>query len=166
MRALLFSRHDTYFDLSKAAFFKELMQLHFAKAEPMVCIQFARPFEPMAQKIENHQAAAAFQNPVRRRDGFLRMNGVMQGLAQNCEIDTVFRNRRIFNVAEPVFEVLEAVLFCELRSEFDHLRRIIDGDDFARVFSEQLRKRPFAGPQVGNCQWREQGDERVCQRFP
>ena len=38
VRALLFARDDAHFDLSKAAFFKELMQLHFAKSEPMVCI--------------------------------------------------------------------------------------------------------------------------------
>jgi hypothetical protein len=45
------------------------------------------------------------------RDSSLRMNGVMQRLAQNREIDTVFRNRRIFNIAEQLLEVLEAVLF-------------------------------------------------------
>ena len=65
----------------------------------------------MAQKIENHQPAAAFQNPVRRRDGLLRMNGVMQRLTQNRKIDAVFRDRRIFDVAKPVFEILESVFF-------------------------------------------------------
>ena len=80
MRALLFSRHDTYFDLSKAAFFKELMQLHFAKSEPVVCIQFAGPFEAMAQKVENDQPATAFQNAMCRPYGLLRMNGVVQRL--------------------------------------------------------------------------------------
>ena len=54
MGALLLPRHNGYFDLLKSAFFKQLMQLHFAKPEPVVCIEFAGPFEAMAQKIENH----------------------------------------------------------------------------------------------------------------
>ncbi len=36
--------------------------------------------------------------------------GVMQRLAQDGEIDRPFFNRRIFDVAQPVFEICEAVL--------------------------------------------------------
>ncbi len=38
------------------------------------------------------------------------MRRVMQRLAQDGEIDRPFFNRRIFDVAQPVFEICEAVL--------------------------------------------------------
>ena len=59
MRALVFPRNDADLNVSKTAFFQELMQLHFAESEPVICIQLARAFEPVTQKIENHQSAAA-----------------------------------------------------------------------------------------------------------
>ncbi len=60
MRALVFPGNDADLNVSETAFFQELMQLHFAESEPVICIQFARAFEAVAQKIENHQSAAAF----------------------------------------------------------------------------------------------------------
>ena len=81
MWTLFLARDDAYLDLAEIAFFQELVQLHFAKAEPVVCVEFARSFEAVAQKIENHQPTPALQDPARRRDGSLRMNGVMQRLA-------------------------------------------------------------------------------------
>ena len=41
-------------------------------------------------------------------------------------------------------------LLRELRAELDHLRRVIDRDDFARGLREQLRERAFAGAEVGH----------------
>src|SRR5207244_8732513 len=120
----------------------------------------------MGQKIENHQASAAFQNLVRGRDGSLRMNGVMQCLAQNRKIDTVFRDWRIFDIAEPVFEVLEAMLFCEFGSEFDHLWRTINCDNFARVFGYQLRKRSLASAKIRHGERWQQPYQSVGQSLP
>ena len=54
----------------------------------------------------------------------------------------------------------------QLPPELNHLRRIIDGDDLPRVFGQQLRKRPLACSQIGDCQWRKQRNERMRQRFP
>ena len=154
MRALLFSRNHADLDLSETAFFHELMQLHFAESEPVICIQFASAFEPVAQKIENHQSAATFQNPPRRGDGSLGMNSMMQSLTQDCKVDTVFRDRRIFNIAKPVLEILESVFLRQLRAEVDHFGRIIDGDHFTRIFCQQLRKCPFARSEVSHSQRR------------
>ena len=53
MRALFLSSDNAHLNLPEAAFFQELMQLHFAEAEPVVCVKFAGTFESMAQKIEN-----------------------------------------------------------------------------------------------------------------
>jgi hypothetical protein len=53
------------------------------------------------------------------------------------------------------------VFFRQLRAELDHLWRIIDGDDFACVFGQQLRKGPLACAEVGDRQRRKQSNERV-----
>ena len=53
-------RNEADLDLSETAFLQELMQLHFAESEPVVCVQLAGAFEPVAQEVENHQSAAAF----------------------------------------------------------------------------------------------------------
>src|SRR5207248_3730371 len=45
MRTLLLARDDAHFDSPEAAFFQKLMQLHFAKSEPVVGIQVARSEE-------------------------------------------------------------------------------------------------------------------------
>ncbi len=66
-----------------------------------------------------------------------------------------FGNRRIFDIAEPIFEIRKAVFFRELRSELDHLRRVIDGDYLARGFGEELRERSFSRPEVGHGQGRQ-----------
>src|SRR5947208_445914 len=166
MRSLLFPRYNAYFNLPEAASFKELMQLHFAEPQPMICIQFPGTFESMAQKIENRQPAAAFQNPVGSSDRFLGVNGMMQCLTQNRQIDTVFGNRRILNVAKAVLQILDSMFLCQLRAKLDHLWRIIDGDDFACVFGEQLRKCPLARAKVSDGQWRQQSNQRMRQRFP
>ena len=138
MRALLLACDDAHLNFAEAVFFQKLMQLHFAKSEPVVRIQFAGPFEAMAQKIEDDQPPPAFQQAMCRRDGTLRMNGVMQRLTQNRQIDTVVCDRRIFDVAKPVFKIFESMLFCQLRPEFNHLGRIIDRNNLASVFRKQL----------------------------
>src|SRR5919108_4889682 len=136
MRTLLFPGNHTDVDVSETPFFQELMQLHFAKSKPMVCIEVARLFEPVAQQVENHHAAAAFQNPPRRSDGSLWMNGVMQSLTENRKIDAVFGDWRLFNVTQPVLKILESMLLRKLRAELDHFWRIIDRDHFAGPFCQ------------------------------
>jgi hypothetical protein len=60
MRTLFLSRDHAHFDFSEVVFFKKLMQLHFAKSEPVVRVQLACSFKPMVLKIENHQPTSAF----------------------------------------------------------------------------------------------------------
>src|SRR4029453_9887436 len=89
MRALLCPGHDADFDLPEPASFQELMQLHFAEAEPMVCIQFAGLFEPVTQQIKNYKAPPPLQYSMSGVNSALRMNGVMQRLTQDCKVDAI-----------------------------------------------------------------------------
>src|SRR4030095_3158533 len=99
-------------------------------------------------------------------DSFLGMNGMMQRLTQHRQTYAIFGNRRIFDVANAVLQVLEAVFLCQLPAELDHFWGIIDSDDLTCVFREQLRSGPLACAEGGDCQWRQQSNERMRQRFP
>src|SRR5262249_61509482 len=105
MRGLFFPRDDADLDVPETAFFEELVQLNFAESEPVIRVKFARFFESMAQQIEDHQSPATFQHPMGSSNGARGMNGVMQGLAENRKINTLFRNRRVLNITPPALKV-------------------------------------------------------------
>src|SRR2546423_8968653 len=114
------------------------MQFHFAKTEPAVGVELPRLFKTMTEQTEHNDAAAAFQNATRRRHRPLRFDCVMQGLTEQDKIDALFRDRRIFQIAEAILEIFEAVLLRKPRTELHHFWRVIDCDYFARAFREQL----------------------------
>ena len=68
----------------------------------------------MTEQIEHDDPAVLFQNAVCGLNRALRLDRVMQCLAQEHEIDTLFCDRRIFQIAEPVLEVFKTVLFRQL----------------------------------------------------
>src|SRR5262245_5473088 len=90
----------------------------------------------------------------------------MQRLTQEREVNRVLLDRRILDVTQAVFAILETAAFRELSSELDHLRRVIDRDDLARFFGQQLRKRPLTRAKIGNRERREERDHRMRQRLP
>src|ERR1043166_5271094 len=74
------------------------------------------------------------------------MDSVMQGLAENCKIDTVFRDGRVFNVAEPILEILESMLLRQLPAALDPFWRIMDSDHLARFFASNCESVPSPAP--------------------
>ena len=55
-----FPRDHRDFDVLEAGCFEKLVQLHFAEAEPVIGVKFARPLEAMAEQIENHDRGRPF----------------------------------------------------------------------------------------------------------
>ena len=51
MRTLFFARNNRDFDILEAAGFEKLMELHFAKPEPMIGVELASAFEAVAEQI-------------------------------------------------------------------------------------------------------------------
>ena len=96
----------------------------------------------------------------------LRVGGVMQGLAQKREVDARGGNRWFFDFAEPVLEILEAVLFGQAGTELDHFFRVVDGDDLLGTSSEELGEGAFAGAQIGDDDGRHEGKEHVGDAVP
>src|SRR5437763_15682590 len=109
MRALFLPRHDRDLDVFEAARLEKLMELHFAEAEPVVRVKLTRALETVAEQIENHDPPALAQHPVSARDRPLRMDRVMERLAQDREGDRAVFARRIFDVTEAVLEIREPV---------------------------------------------------------
>src|SRR2546423_4234159 len=120
MWALFFPRDDCDFDVLEPGAFEKLMELHFAEAEPVIGVKLAGALKPVAEQIENDDAAAFAQDAMGAGDGALGMDRVVQGLAENGEIDRAFRNRRGFRVTQPLFPTGQTALPPQLRAALHH----------------------------------------------
>src|SRR5687767_5046861 len=100
MGTLFFARNDGDLDVLETGRFEELMKLHFAEAEPMICVKLAGALETVAEQIENHDATAFTQDAVGTGDGPLGVDCVVQRLAEDGEVYGAFVDRRVFDVAE------------------------------------------------------------------
>src|SRR6266571_1538778 len=80
MWALFLARYNAYFNIAKTVLFEQLVQPHFAKAQPVVRVKFSRFFETVTEQIEHDYSPIFLQNAMRRFDRALRPNGVMQSL--------------------------------------------------------------------------------------
>jgi hypothetical protein len=65
----------------------------------------------MVQTIENHQPAAAFKTRYAAAMACCGCMAWRNAVVQIGRSTTVFRDRRVFDVAESVFEILESVFF-------------------------------------------------------
>src|SRR6516162_2160420 len=79
---LLFPRNNTDLNFAKPTVLQQLVQLHFAEPEPAVRIKLARFVEAMTQQIEYDDAAVLFHYTARGRNRPLRLDRMMQSLAQ------------------------------------------------------------------------------------
>ena len=71
----------------------------------------------------------------------------MQRLAEDRQVDTRLLDRRILNVAEPVFQVIEPMFPREARSDSTSSPNYRSRSP-CEPSREQLRERAFAGPEV------------------
>src|SRR4051812_42542873 len=102
MGTLFFPGNDGHFDVLEARGLEKLMELDFAKAEPVVGVKFAGSFETVAEQIEDYDSPPVAQNAVRAGNRALRMQSVMQRLAEDGEVHRAFGNRRVLDVTEPI----------------------------------------------------------------
>src|SRR5438552_12978989 len=120
----------------------------------------------MTQQVEDNDPAVPFQNAVGRLDRSLGLDCVMQRLTQQDKIDTALCNRRIFQITQPILEIFETMFLRQLRTELDHLWRVVDRDNFTRALRQQLGECSFARAKIDNRQpWNER-DQCVRERFP
>ena len=99
-------------------------------------------------------------------DGMGGLERVVQRLAKKGEIDARIVDGRGFEVAEAVFEVCDPVIARQLRTELNHFRRVVDGDDPFGALGQQLRKSSFACPEIGNDTRLHQFEQGFGESFP
>ena len=90
----------------------------------------------------------------------------MQRLAQNHQVNAVRFNRRVLQIAQPEFQVLQPVLLRLGRAERHHLFRIVHGDDLFAAARQQFAQQAFAGAQVGHDQRRQNPQQQMPERLP
>ena len=146
--------------------FQEALQIEFGETEPEVRIHFAGFLEVVSVQVEDGGAAARFENSPRFGDGALGVRRVVQRLAEEGHIDRAGAYGHVFQVAQAVFQVGDAVLARQASAEFDHFRRVVDGDDAPGALCHELRDGAFARSQVGDDQRRHQAEQRFGDPLP
>ena len=84
------------------------------------------------------------------------MNRVVQRLAEERQVHRAAAYGDVFQIAQAVFQVGDAVLARQLDAEFHHLLRIIDGDNALGALRHQLREGALAGAEIGDHHGRHQ----------
>ena len=113
---------DQSFDIRETGFFEHGGELAFGEAEPAVGVEFAGLGECVLEKIENDDAAARSEHLIGGIDGALWVFCVVEGLAEDGEVDAALINGRALDIADAEFEVVQAVFVGERLSVFDHFR--------------------------------------------
>jgi hypothetical protein len=99
-------------------------------------------------------------------EGLWGMGSVVEGLAEDDEVDGVRGEGRVLKIADAELEVLEAIFAGLFGAELDHFLGIIDGDDVFAPAREQLGEESFAGAQIGDGEGREDAEEKVTESLP
>src|SRR5436309_284354 len=91
---------------------------------------------------------------------------MMQGLAEDDQVNALRFDRGIFQIAQTKFQVLQAVLLRLGRAECDDLFRVIDGDDFFAATREQFAQEPLTRAEVSDDQRRQNSQQQVAECLP
>ena len=66
------------------------------------------------------------------------MRGVVEGLAEEGEVHRAGADGDLFDIAEAVFEICDAVRARQIASELHHFFGVINGDDLFRTLGQKL----------------------------
>lgn len=131
-------------------FFEHRFEFRFAEAEPLVGVEFAGFFEAMPDQVEDDDATTGGEDAEGFVDGAGGVQGVMEGLGEEDQIDGGVVDGNFFHVAKAVFDVFHAVAEGLLAGDFNHFGAGVDGDDLFGALDEEKRKGSLTGAQIGN----------------
>ena len=100
---------------------QKVAQFHFGKAQPGVGIKIPGLVEGVTFQIEDDDASAGPEQAEGSGDSALGVDGVMQALAEEREVERVGVDGRIFQIPEPVFEVGEPVFPGKAGADIHHV---------------------------------------------
>jgi len=96
-----------------------------------------RTLELVFLQIQDHQPAARLKDAVGFSNGAGGLFRVVQGLAQQGKFDARVVEGDILNVAESVFEIVDAVFLSQLGSDLHHARRRRDAHQLEAEIAER-----------------------------
>ena len=91
---------------------------------------------------------------------------MVQGLAEDDQVNALRFDRGIFQIAEAKLQVLQAVLLRLGRAECDDPFRVIDGDNFFAASREQFAQEPLTRAEVSDDQRRQNSQQQVAECLP
>src|SRR5437773_5056262 len=91
---------------------------------------------------------------------------MMQGLAEDDQVNALRFDRGIFQIAQTKLQVLQAVLLRLGRAECDDLFRVIDGDDFFAAAREQFAQKPFTRAEINDGKRWQNSQQQVAEGLP
>src|SRR6185436_15960382 len=99
-------------------------------------------------------------------DGIRRNRRVVQGLAEDDQVNALRFDRRVFQVAQAKLQVLQSVLPRFGGAERDDLLRVIDRDDLFAATREQFAQEPFTRAQIHDDQRRQNAQQQMTECLP
>src|ERR1035441_10154190 len=119
---------DGSLHIGEARFFQHGFEFHFAEAQPLVGVELAGLFEAVLGQVEEDNAATGGENAEGLFDGAIGVQGVMERLREEDEVDFSVGDGDFFHVAEAEVDVFYAMAECLVAADFDHLCGCVDGN--------------------------------------
>jgi len=141
-------------------------QVRFGEAQPLVGVELSGFFKSMFDQVEDDDAAAGDQDSGRLLDGAIGVQGVVERLREDGQVDGVVVDGNLFHVAEAVFDVADAMAEGLLAGDFDHFGTGVDGDDSFGTLGEQQRECSLAGAKVGDYRGRHEAEQGFGDALP
>lgn len=87
------------FDVFETGGFEPAVELVLGEAEPVVSVEFVGLFEGVFLEVEDDEATSWLEDAEGFANGAVRMDGVVEGLAEEGEVDVGVSKGDFFDVA-------------------------------------------------------------------
>jgi len=118
-------RDDPNFGVAKACFLNPVVQVVFLKAQPAVGVELACLLKTVGPEVQNEQAPTWFQDTEGLRKGFPWIFRMVEGLAEEGEVDTSVLQGDFFDIPKDVVNILKFFFISKFPSEFDHFWGVV-----------------------------------------
>jgi hypothetical protein len=94
------------------------------------------------------------------------MGGMVQGLAENHDVDAGRQNGGLFQVTQPELEVPQSRLPRFRGTEGDDFLRVVDGNHLATPHGQQFAEQPLTGSEIRHIHCRQQSKQHLAKGLP
>ena len=163
---LRFLGHHTDLGLDETSFLNPIMEFVLLEAEPAVGVQLPGLFKAVGAQVEHDQTSARLEDAEGLGKGLAGVLGVVQGLAQQGEVDAPVRQGDFLDITEDVGEVAQLFLLGQGPADLDHARRAVHAVDAFGLAGEEAGEGAVTGPEVGDPDLGREQEEHLSDGFP